>query len=139
MGVGLYDISDPSNPSWIDQLRPHGRILSVAVRNDLLAAAAQDGTVYLYDISDPAAPLLTGEISARDRVSRVAFRSGLLWILGLNINRAEVFDVTDPSSPAKLGEIDIGASDHFHARMLGTTLYTFHGNHLLGFAVRKVQ
>ena len=134
-GVGLYDLTSPTDPAWMDQLCGQGRTVAVAARRDLLAAGSARGEVKLFDITGSPQPV--GTLSAAGRLSRLRIVDGTLWVLSRRGRRLEVFDVEDPATPVWLGELTGDeARRYFHARFRGTTAFSIQGHAVEALAVQ---
>ena len=131
-GVGVYDISNPANLKWRDQIFWLGkRFVTVAASENLVAAGTKKGKVFLHRISKEMESV--GEIDAQGRISKVDFHNGLLWVLGKHDAWVEVYDVTDPEDPVKMGEITTGAEEYFRGRFMGPRAYTFEGKNVKSY------
>jgi hypothetical protein len=129
LGVGIYDVSDPESPAWIDQIWPGGRITSVAVQRNLVAAGSRQGAIYLYEKTKQGL-VYKGEVQAKGKISKVGFVSGSLWVVGKKGRWVEVYDTGDAEAPEKLGEMGGSAERFFHAVLRGSRAYTFKKKHL---------
>lgn len=107
--VHIFDISNPASPNVIGTYTPlvTGRILNIAVANNILYMARNDDGLEIVDCSNPASPayLTTygGAFINNGKVKDVAAAGGYVFLsLGnnpANEGEMQVVDVSNPSAP----------------------------------------
>jgi hypothetical protein len=63
-GFAIYDVSDPSDLTLVDQKETSEYIYTIDIENDNMVLGSHSGGVYLYDISDITKPVLVGNINS---------------------------------------------------------------------------
>ena len=111
LGLGVYDITNPLDPRWVDQVWPCGRVVALASLGQLLAVGTAQGDVILY--------------------AWLRFEGGKLWVAGKHWNWAQVCDVSDQAAPSKVADLS-GESVQWARRW-------WLGRYVVGFHGRRVQ
>jgi len=112
-GVGtvlrVADVSDPSVPEVLGEVRMGGIVESIALRGTIAHVAAREAGLVLVDLSDPRHPMVIGRLGGLGYVLGVALRGTTAWVIAMHgDDRLIAVDVTDPATPTKLS----GTHDH---------------------------
>src|SRR5262245_23461934 len=59
-GMRIYDVSDPSHPTYLSQVMPDGNVNAVAVKDNYCYLANGQMGLRIYDVSDPQNPTEVG-------------------------------------------------------------------------------
>jgi WD40 repeat protein len=105
--VGIFDISDPSDPVLVGEINESSNIetLSVDYSEQLLILNGYFSSQYqikLYDISDPSNPVLSSTLTEHSGYCYSLFIEKNLLITGSQDNTVKLFDISDPSNPILL-------------------------------------
>lgn len=101
-GLGVYDLSKPTEPREIGRCELEGYTAGVEVEGALAYVAAGIRLVTI-DVSDPARPIVLGSYETHNRAVDVAVKGGYAYLAILS-QGFEVLDVTDPSNPFKVAD-----------------------------------
>jgi hypothetical protein len=102
-GLGVMDVTDPTNPVVVGTLDTPGSANALAVAGDCAYIADGDSGFYVADITDPLGATYLGDCAI----------AGTAWDVALAGNHAyvatddaglQVIDIADPSAPVAVGE-----------------------------------
>ena len=106
-GVGtvlrVADVSSPTEPVVLSEVRLGDVILDMAISGDLLIAAVSGSGVAAVDISDPVNPVLLDTLFLDGTASAVAVADGHAFIGGYSL---WVVDLSSPSNMILTGELE---------------------------------
>lgn len=139
-GVGVYDISDPSNPIrqsiYVASNSGHNQFEQGVVRNKIgYFASWSGGGVHIVSLTDPASPqrlsIIDSSKSGFNVVHTLFLERDYLYEAAHSNNeqRVKVFDVSDPLNPVFLQDIQTTNTHRVHQITTGkkggrTILYT---------------
>ena len=126
-GLGIYDITNPTHPSWKNQIWPSGKIVAVTRRADILAVGSKQGRITLYRIG-PGGLDEIGRIQAHRGLAWLRFEGNRLWAAGQRWDWARLYDVADPGQPTLLAQVQADAVQWARRWMLGNHVLTFEGH-----------
>lgn len=108
-GFGLYDISDPGNPSHIsfyatpDSFGTFGN--PIVVCGDFAYVANRSDGLRIFDISTPSNPSVAGICDTVDSPYGITIYGNYAY--GVDSSGFWMIDVSSPSSPSQIGYLDI--------------------------------
>ena len=106
-GIAIVNISDPSNPQYIDMVtQPAGSNYSydgLTVRDSILYAAAHEHGVILFNISSPELPTYYGQINTENAWG-TAFFDSLLIIMDGEFG-FKIMNIADLSNPITIADV----------------------------------
>ncbi|MFC1572564.1 T9SS type A sorting domain-containing protein [Candidatus Eisenbacteria bacterium] len=120
-GLGILDVSDPTNPVFVSQvdLHFHGESYSggpvIDVEGDFAYIANGDpgdeACIHILDISNPFNPELAGSYGIPGKVSDIVVSDHYAYVCWSGLpsyenNRLQIIDVADPSNPTFVGSYD---------------------------------
>ena len=106
-GLGIYDVSLPSEPVLVGVYDPTGEDVNAADVDGDLAVVARDTDVHVVDVSDPEAPSLLGSCSTiTSEIHNVAI-SGDFAFATMGLEGVSVVDISDPTSPFIADDIQV--------------------------------
>ncbi len=100
VGVGprveIYDVSDPSRPTFLREILLPGGVNDLAVSGDKLYAAVDGQGLWIVDVADPAAPTTVGSHSLSNGADHVFVQGSIAYVAG----GADLYklDVSNPGS-----------------------------------------
>ncbi len=103
VGVIVIDATDPANPVVAGFVTPPpgGPTLGLAVRDNLVYVAQEEGSLAIMDVSDPRAPKLLGAQPLPNAPQDVALSGNYAYVPG-RYHSVEIVDVSDPRHPRSL-------------------------------------
>jgi hypothetical protein len=118
-GLDIMDISDPSNPRLVNNIRTSGEAVCVYVSGnsayvaDYVSSGNKSGGLKIIDITHPNIPTLVGTYDL-DYASKVFVKDGYAYVL--TPGHMKIFDVLRPFSPILVADIKIDPSylDYSH-------------------------
>ncbi len=112
-GLRTMDLTDPTQPVLLSELRLLGEGLGVALEGNRLYVADGWAGLQLLDVSDPAKPLFLGQYFNGNQILQVIpAEDGTVFVRDSS-GTIERLDVTDPSKPhlvGHLGNLGLAAS-----------------------------
>ncbi|MBC2726099.1 hypothetical protein [Desulfosporosinus sp.] len=104
-GVGIMDISDPTQPALLGKVYTQGRGWGIDVVG-FYAYLADDWTgLKVVDISNPFAPVVVGSVDTAGSARAVAVQGNYAYVADME-NGLQIVDVSTPSDPLLLGQSD---------------------------------
>ncbi|MBN2380823.1 hypothetical protein JXM67_13575 [candidate division WOR-3 bacterium] len=102
------DTRDPSSPSFISQFDEGGRLVGIALSQNVVYLANADSGLVVIDVTDPADPLKLKTVDETIGAWNVQVNGELLF-LGCHQNGIRILDISDPTSPVLISSIaDVG-------------------------------
>ena len=103
-GLATFDISEPANPQYLDNLPVNGYAIGVAVSGNYAFVTSWDGGLHTVNIADPSHPLAAGSCIEPFHSVRIAVQGNYAYV----VNEEEpaglyVIDIEPPSSPDSVG------------------------------------
>ncbi|MCC7576368.1 MAG: hypothetical protein KK926_05990 [Methanomethylovorans sp.] len=110
-GFEIWDISDPSAPTFLSSYISHSRSIAVEGNYAYLPGydSSGDDCLEIVDISDPSSPTVVATYDPGSAVNDVAVAGNYAYLAA--IDGLVVLDISDPSSPIQVGSSDDPASD----------------------------
>ena len=106
-GFRIYDISTPSNPSFVTSIDSLEYCESVVISGQYAYVAAGSRS-FIIDISNPSAPVYVGRMTGYGGYHQyVNVRSGYAYICNYDAG-LQIVNVTNPASPVNVMEIPSG-------------------------------
>lgn len=108
-GVGVWNVSQPDNPTRIGSVSLSGNITEVAVLGSTLYALSGFGgtAVHLLSLSDPDSPTLQSTFNTSYVADMVVY--GNYLYLSNGFGNTQIVDVSNPASPSAIGILRLGA------------------------------
>ena len=102
-GLGIIDVSNPTAPVRIGNIKVPGSLAnSVTVRDRLAYLGNEEAGLVIYDVSDPAKPVLIGQSKAAIGANGLGLGNGTAVVAGWT-SGFSLMDVSNPSDPQYLG------------------------------------
>lgn len=122
-GINIYNISNPSNPTFVKKIRNSSSITDIYIYGDNLFISDADKKLYIYDLTTPTAPsLISGAETLYDIDHMI---SNGTYLYAIAYNRIYIYDISDISNPVEVAQYSSLLSLWTKAIALqGTTLYT---------------
>ncbi len=79
-GLGIYDLTDPANPSLVGHINPSGYINDVCVSGNYAYLIDQNGRLIVIDISAPSSPQLSTITSGLTGAFTVAIKDTIAYV-----------------------------------------------------------
>jgi hypothetical protein len=98
-GLGIYDISEPSNPILVGGINPGGYITDVFILGNYAYLSARYGNIYIVDISTPASPNLEGSLNHSNLNAFCIYAKDTVAYVGGTFGLATV-NVANPQAPS---------------------------------------
>lgn len=136
-GLGIFDVSDPSQPVALGAVRPTFKGgLGVAVDDTLAVVGSGSGGMYVVDVSDPTQPQKVGHLAGS--IEGVAISGNVAYArIGVPGNPAHsdliVVDLSAPESPAIVDQIFLPSGNQ--VEVSGSHLYVTTGGGLQIFDI----
>lgn len=125
-GIGVYDISDPANPSLVHTSDTPGSANGIEVVGSTMYVADGNNNsgpdFRVYDITDPTNPQFQGDLEAGDFVTYVtaAPANSAIMLLAGGFG-LKIVDVSDPLNPTEISTLSMGGDTTYE---IATTLST---------------
>ena len=103
-GIGIVDVSDPSNPVLVKSLDP-GQVQAVTV-NDSKLFVGEGRSLIIYDITNPVDPVLLGESNVNGLVQDIVV-SGENAYVTTDLIGMEVFNISNLENPVSIAQQDV--------------------------------
>lgn len=123
--LSIYDISDPSNPTWRATMPITPLFGDMAFNQNHLYITGTSGLTSL-DVSNPAAPTIVSTLSLGASASEIIIKSNTAFIgtYGDPSSGLVIVDVSDPTNPKPLGSYFNSSAAHEIA-VSSDTLYLY--------------
>jgi len=113
VGLGIVDISVPTDPQPVDTLNLHDLLLNfhdVAVSGNYAYLVASRAGLYVIDISDPYNPYQVGHLAdTNGSAGRIAVSGNYAYIANFN-GGLWIVDISDPNQPVSVTSINTGTN-----------------------------
>jgi len=109
-GVLLYDLSQPSVPSFISKISTASKAIALNYPNLYLITYGHLGDIYIYDISVPEQPEFFNSINPGTSPTDIYLDDNLAFVTGSQV--VEIFSVENPANPISVGQIDFINAQH---------------------------
>jgi hypothetical protein len=100
IGLTIFDVSSPGDPSEIGHVDTPGEARAVAVDGSYAYIADWRQGLVVVDISDPTSPMIVGSAATDGNADGIFYRDGEVFVAD-HAGGLIVFDVTDPTTPAR--------------------------------------
>jgi WD40 repeat protein len=106
VGIKFWDISDPFNPTHIDNCTIHNHyVFDVIVKNNIMYTCSNDATIKISDISDPLNVTILSEINTiNDNIISISLENNVLGAVG-DFPSVELYDISDQNNPVFINSI----------------------------------
>lgn len=108
-GLRIYDISDPLNPAYLDDI-PNINAWRVDASDDELyvdiASPNNPDELRIYDISNPGTPVQLSNMNLPDLIFEVLFYEDHLYVAAFDSGML-VIDVSNPSNPTRVATVSL--------------------------------
>jgi hypothetical protein len=102
IGLTIFDVSSPGDPSQIGHVDTPGEARAIAVSDGHAYVADWRQGLMVVDISDPTSPSIVGSAETDGNADGVYHRDGLVFVAD-HAGGLVVFDVGDPTAPERAG------------------------------------
>lgn len=118
----IFDVQDPANPAVVGAISASDGVVDLAVRDDLVFAAARDLGLLVIDVADSESPVVVGSIETVGEARLVAASDDIAFVMESDGDQRtddflRIVDVTDPTSPTIIGSVQL--SGHVSALKVG--------------------
>jgi len=120
--VGVLDVSNPSQPTWVGSAATEGSPIDLQVRDDLLYAATESGGFVTLDISVPTSPAVLGGWTEARGPTGIAGRDGLGYMTD-GFGGLYVLDLSQPVAPQTVAHLLLPGHED-DVRLAGDLAYT---------------
>ena len=104
-GLSIVDITNPTNPSFIDSIYIRWYAENIDVSGDIMCVPASEG-VYLFDIYDPLDPEILAIFPMSDNDAYHVKIVGEYVFVAARYSGIKILNIADPTNPMEVGYYD---------------------------------
>ncbi len=108
-GVVVLDVSDPSNPQRVGEIRTRGVVVGLDYEAGRLYVADGQGGLEVWDVNEPSAPMRLGSYFTPGSAEGVYVLGDYAYVAAGD-GGLRILDITDPSNPYEVGYYDTPGS-----------------------------